>query len=344
MLKEALAKVVLKEHLSGVQARETMGLIMSGQATPAQIGGFLVALRVKGETAEEIAGFAQAMREKACGYVSRHRQLADTCGTGGDGAQTFNISTTAAFIVAACGQPVAKHGNRSVSSRAGSADLLEALGAKIDLPPEISGRCLDEVGFGFFYAPVCHPAMKYAAGPRRELGLRTVFNILGPLCNPAGAKVQVLGVYSPELVTLVAEVLALLGVTRAFVVHGAGGLDEVSPVGECFYAEVKNGTVRCGVLDPLDYGIERCSIEALRGGTAVENAALTRDILEGSPGPKTDSVILNAALALVASGVAEGVAEGLCLSREVLASGQALSKMEEYIAWTRRFADARADS
>jgi anthranilate phosphoribosyltransferase len=340
MLRGALAKVVTGEHLSTDQARETMGIIMNGEATPAQIGAFLVAMRLKGETAEEVAGFAQAMREKALGYTSRYSYLVDTCGTGGDGAQTFNISTTAAFVVAACGVPVAKHGNRSVSSRAGSADLLEELGAKVDVPPAIAGRCLDEVGFGFFFAPACHPAMKFAAAPRKELGLRTVFNILGPLCNPAGAEVQVLGVYAPELVSLVAEVLAILGSKRAFVVHGAGGLDEVSPVGEVMYAEVKNGTVRRGILDPADHGVNRCRVEELRGGTVTENAAITRAVLQGNRGPKADAVLLNAALALVAAEAAGDVGEGLAAAREVIASGRALAKMEEYISLTRRFTDA----
>lgn len=338
MLREALAKVVAGENLTTEEARAVMGAIMAGEATPAQIGGFLVALRMKGETAAEVAGFAQAMREKAVGYRSRHPLLVDTCGTGGDGAHTFNISTTAAFVVAACGCPVAKHGNRSVSSRAGSADLLEALGARIDLPPAVAGMCLDTVGFGFFFAPLCHPAMKHAAGPRRELGLRTVFNVLGPLCNPAGAQAQVVGVYAPELVDLVAAVFSLLGVKRAFVVHGAGGLDEVSPVGEALYAEVVDGSVRRGVLDPSAYGIERCPVAALKGGTAEENAAITRRVLAGESGPQRDAVALNAALALVAAGAAADVREGLALAQKALTSGAALAKMEEYIAWTRSVA------
>ncbi|MEW6448118.1 MAG: anthranilate phosphoribosyltransferase [Bacillota bacterium] len=336
MISEALARVVSGENLPIDFARQVMGEIMSGAATPAQIGGFLVGLRFKRETAEEVAGFAQAMREKAVGYVSRHPLLVDTCGTGGDGAHTFNISTTAAFVIAACGCKVAKHGNRSVSSRAGSADLLEALGARIDLPPAVAGECMDEVGFGFFFAPLCHPAMKHAAGPRRELGLPTVFNILGPLCNPAGAQIQVLGVYAPELVDLVAEVLSLLGVRRAFVIHGAGGLDEFSPVGEVMYAEVRNGSVRRGVLDPLDYGIARCPLEALKGGTAAENAALTRSILQGGRGPKSDAVALNGALALVAAGSADDLKEGINIARGAMSSGAALAKMEEYVNWTRR--------
>lgn len=335
VISEALARVVSGEDLPIDQARQVMGEIMSGTATPAQIGGFLVGLRLKGETAAEVAGFAQAMREKAVGYVSRHPLLVDTCGTGGDGAHTFNISTTAAFVVAACGCKVAKHGNRSVSSRAGSADVLEALGARIDLPPAVAGQCLDEVGFGFFFAPLCHPAMKHAAGPRRELGLRTVFNILGPLCNPAGAQVQVIGVYAPELIDLVAEVLSLLGTRRAFVIHGAGGLDEFSPVGEVMYAEVQNGSVRRGVFDPSDYGIERSPVEALRGGTAGENAALTRSVLQGQRGPKSEAVALNSALALLAAGSAGDLGEGIHLAREALSSGAALAKMEEYVAWTR---------
>ncbi|MDI6631586.1 MAG: anthranilate phosphoribosyltransferase [Bacillota bacterium] len=337
VIKEALAKVVAGENLTADEARQVMGEIMEGEATPAQIGGFLVALRLKKETAEEVAGFARAMRDKAVRFVSRHPVLTDTCGTGGDGAHTFNVSTTAAFVVAACGCPVAKHGNRSVSSRSGSADLLEALGAKIDLPPAAAGQCLDEIGFGFFFAPLCHPAMKHVAGPRRELGLRTVFNILGPLCNPAGAQTQVLGVYAPELIGLVAEVLALLGVKRAFVVHGAGGLDELSPAGPAYYAEVNGGAVRREVLDPADYRIARCSLDALRGGTAAENAVLTREILRGKQGPMADTVALNAALALVAAGKAGDLREGLSLAREAMASGAALAKMEEYVAWTRRF-------
>ncbi|MEW6172417.1 MAG: anthranilate phosphoribosyltransferase [Bacillota bacterium] len=336
MFKETLARLVAKENLPTEQARNIMGMIMSGEVTPAQIGGFLIALRVKGETADEVAGFARAMREKAIGYVSRHPQLVDTCGTGGDGAHTFNISTTAAFVVAACGVPVAKHGNRSVSSSAGSADLLEALGARIDAPPDIAGRCLDEMGFGFFFAPICHPAMKYAAGPRRELGLRTVFNILGPLCNPAGAQIQVVGVYTPELVNLVADVLSLLDVKRAFVVHGAGGLDEVSPIGKVLYAEVKNGSVYHGEFDPADYGIPRCSLHDLRGGTVEENAALTREVLQGNAGPKADTVALNAALALLAAGSAGSINEGLEMARAAIASGAALKKMEDYIAASKR--------
>ncbi|MEW6183675.1 MAG: anthranilate phosphoribosyltransferase [Bacillota bacterium] len=335
MFKETLARVVAKEDLPSEQAQAAMGMIMSGEVTPAQIGGFLIALRVKGETADEVAGFARAMREKAVGYVSRHPQLVDTCGTGGDGTHTFNISTTAAFVVAACGVPVAKHGNRSVSSSAGSADVLEALGAKIDVHPDVAGRCLDEIGFGFFFAPVCHPAMKYAAGPRRELGLRTVFNILGPLCNPAGARIQVLGVYTPELLGLVADVLSLLDVERAFVVHGAGGLDEVSPIGRVVYAEVSNGSVQHGEFDPAVYGVPRCLIQDLRGGTVDENAVITRKVLQGDTGPKTDTVALNAALALVAAGRAGSIAEGMGMARGVIKSGAAFEKMEEYIAWTK---------
>lgn len=336
MIREALARVVSGENLSIDDARQVMGEIMSGTATAAQIGGFLVGLRMKRETAAEVAGFAQAMREKAIGYESRHPLLVDTCGTGGDGAHTFNISTTAAFVVAASGCKVAKHGNRSVSSRAGSADLLEALGARIDLPPSVAGQCLDEVGFGFFFAPLCHPAMKHVAVPRRELGLRTVFNILGPLCNPAAAQIQVIGVYAPELVDLVAEVLSLLGTKRAFVIHGAGGLDEFSPVGEVIYAEVQNGSVRRGRFDPLDYGIERAGLEALKGGTAEENAALTRAVLQGERGPKGDAVALNAALALMAAGSAEDLREGMNMARKALSSGAALAKLEEYVAWTQR--------
>ncbi|ACX52277.1 anthranilate phosphoribosyltransferase [Ammonifex degensii KC4] len=335
-LREALAKLARKEDLTLEEAREVMGVVMEGKATPAQIGALLMALRLKGEKVPEVAGFAQAMRERALRYQPRHPVTVDTCGTGGDGTGSFNVSTTAAFVVAACGCPVAKHGNRSVSSRAGSADLLEALGAKVDLPPELAGRCLDEVGFGFFFAPRCHPAMRHAAGPRRELGVRTVFNILGPLCNPAGAQVQVVGVYHPDLLELVAEVLLTLGTKRALVVHGAGGMDEASPVGEVLYAEVRGGEIRRGKFDPADYGFPRCRLSDLRGGTAQDNAAITRAILQGEKGPRTDAVVLNAALALVAAEKAEDLQEGVEMARRALERGEALAKLEEYLNFCRQ--------
>ncbi|MGO0122422.1 anthranilate phosphoribosyltransferase [Desulfothermobacter acidiphilus] len=338
-LQLALGKLARREDLSLEEARQVMGAIMDGQGTPAQIGALLMGLRLKGEKASEVAGLAQAMRERAQGYRPFHPFTVDTCGTGGDGAGTFNLSTTAAFVVAACGCPVAKHGNRSISSRAGSADLLEALGAKVDLPPELAGKCLDEVGFGFFFAPRCHPAMRHAAGPRRELGIRTVFNILGPLCNPAGAQIQVVGVYHPDLLELVAEVLLTLGTERAMVIHGAGGLDEASPVGELLYAEVRGGAIHKGILDPADYGFPRCRVSDLQGGTAHENAAITRSILEGERSPRTDAVVLNAALALVVAERAEDLREGVELARRALERGEARAKLEEYLRFNRQVSE-----
>ena len=266
-MQAAIARLLDGHDLTREEAREAMNTIMSGQATPAQIGGFLVALRLKGETADEIAGCAEAMRAHVLAVRPKREDLVDTAGTGGDGGRTFNISTAAALVAAAAGAGVAKHGNRAVSSNSGSADVLEALGFNLELPADRIAESIDTLGFGFLFAPTHHPAMKHAAPVRKELAARTVFNVLGPLTNPAGARAQVVGVYSPDLVKTLAEVLASLGARRAFVVHGAGGIDELSPAGPNLVCEVVDGGVREREIDPLELGIERCAPEALRGGS-----------------------------------------------------------------------------
>lgn len=337
MIKDAIKKVVAGQDLTEEESVMVMEQIMSGEATSAQIASFLTALSLKGETVEEVTGFARVMRQKVTPVRSSHPLVVDTCGTGGDGAGTFNISTAAALVVAGAGIPVAKHGNRSVSSRCGSADVLEALGVQIDLAPEETSRCLDQVGIAFLFAPLLHGAMKHAAGPRREIGIRTVFNILGPMTNPAGAGAQVLGVYEPRLTGLMAGVLARLGTERAFVVHGAGGLDEVSLAGPAVVSEVCNGAVRSSQLDPAEYGFAYAPVSALAGGTAEENAAIVRSVLAGERGPRRDVVVLNAALGLVAGGRAAGVAEGIALAEKSIDSGAATGKLEALASFTRGF-------
>ncbi|MGB9885940.1 MAG: anthranilate phosphoribosyltransferase [Moorellales bacterium] len=337
-LTEYLHRLVTGSHLTEAEAEAAMGIIMGGGATPAQIGAFLGALRVKGETVEEIAGFARAMRAKALQVRSRHPLVIDTCGTGGDGAGTFNLSTAAALVVAACEVPVAKHGNRSVSSRCGSADVLEALGVKVDLPPAEVARCLDEVGFGFLLAPSFHPAMKHAAGPRRELGIPTVFNLLGPLCNPAGAQAQLVGVYDGNLVETVARVLGYLGSRRALVVHGSDGLDEVTITGPTYVAEWRGGRVLTYLFDPADVGLTYADSSELAGGDAETNAALIQSVLAGERGPRRQAVVLNAAFALVAAEKAADFREGILLAEAALDSGRARAKLEELVAFSRRAA------
>jgi len=334
MIKEAIAKVTAGGSLNEQEAEAVMTQIMSGGSTPAQVGALLAALRLKGETPDEVAGFARAMRRYATPVHTTRPVLADTCGTGGDGRHTFNISTTAAFVVAAAGVPVAKHGNVSVSSRCGSADLLRALGADLELDAREMGHCLDEVGLAFLFAPRLHHAMRHAAGPRRELGIRTVFNILGPLTNPACPQVQVLGVYSAGAASLVARVLARLGTGRAFVVHGAGGLDEVSTTGPAQVWEVTGEEITYRVLDPAELGFATAPLEALAGGDPAANAAITRRVLAGEPGPRRDTVVLNAALALLAAGTTEDLREAVHLAARTIDSGAALAKMEEFIAFT----------
>jgi anthranilate phosphoribosyltransferase len=333
---QAAIQSLLDGHdLSRARAREVMGQIMRGDATPAQIAGFLVALRLKGETADEIAGCAEAMREHALGVRPRRDDLVDTAGTGGDGGRTFNISTAAALVAAAAGAGVAKHGNRAVSSKSGSADVLEALGFRLELPGDRVARSIDELGFGFLFAPTHHPAMKHAAPVRKELGARTVFNVLGPLTNPAGARAQVVGVYSATLVRTIAEVLARLGAHRAFVVHGAHGIDELSPTGPNLVCEVVDGEVREREIDPLDLGIPRCAPEDLRGGTAEENAARIREVFDGGNGGRRSAILLNAAGAIAAGGHARDLADGLGYAREAIESGAAAARLEALIVFSR---------
>ncbi len=333
-IRTALARVLEHRDLSEPEAQSVMEQIMAGQATPAQIGALLAALRMKGETVAEVTGFARAMRQSAIRVRSRHPLVADTCGTGGDGAGTFNISTAAAFVVAGAGLPVAKHGNRSVSSRCGSADVLQALGVQIEIPPEQVAACIDHVGVGFLFAPVFHPAMKHAVGPRREMGVRTVFNLLGPLTNPVGVHVQVLGVYDPELTEPMAHVLAGLGCRAAFVVHGADGLDELSTTGLNRVSWLCDGVVKTFLLDPESLGMERARVADLEGGDAQTNAEILRAVLSGERGPRRDVVLLNAAAALVAAGTARDLREGLALGARSIDSGAARECLQALVAFT----------
>jgi anthranilate phosphoribosyltransferase len=334
-VQEALARLLEGRDLSRAQAREVMGEIMEGKATPAQIGGFLVALRLKGETAAEIAGCAEAMRAHVLAVKPKRDDLVDTAGTGGDGAGTFNISTAAALVAAAAGAAVAKHGNRAVSSSSGSADVLEALGFELELPAERIERSIDELGFGFLFAPSHHPAMRHAAPVRKELAARTVFNVLGPLTNPAGARAQVVGVYAPELVPTIATVLARLGARRAFVVHGAGGVDELSPAGPNLVCEVAGGKVRRREIDPKDFGVPRCRPAELAGGSPAENAETIREIFAGAKGAKREAVLLNAGGAIAAGGHARDLEEGYRIATEALDSGAARERLEVLIAFSR---------
>ncbi|SHF07627.1 anthranilate phosphoribosyltransferase [Desulforamulus putei DSM 12395] len=335
MITEAIKKVVTGEDLSEAEARDTMKEIMEGRATPAQIACLLTALHLKGETAAEITGFARTMREKVTPVKTSRTGLVDTCGTGGDGANTFNISTACALVLAGAGLPVAKHGNRSVSSKCGSADVLEHLGVAVNLTPEEAGLCLDKVGITFLYAPLLHGAMKYAAGPRKEIGIRTVFNVLGPLTNPAFARNQVLGVYCADLAPVMARVLANLGTGRSFVIHGCGGLDEVSLAGEALVYEVRGNEVKQISLDPLDFGLARAPIAALAGGDAKKNARMIQNILDGAPGPQRDVVVINAALGLVAGGMARDIATGVRLAQDVIDSGSARKKLKQLVEFSQ---------
>jgi anthranilate phosphoribosyltransferase len=326
VIQELMARVLDGHDLTRAEAREAMQEIMAGEATQAQIAGFLIALRAKGETADEIAGCAEAMREHVLPVQPKREDLVDTAGTGGDGMHTLNISTAAALV--------AKHGNRAASSQTGSADVLEALGFELDLPPERIAQSIDELGFGFMFAQAHHPAMKHAAPVRRELGTRTVFNVLGPLTNPARARAQVVGVYSPDLVRPVAEALAQLGARRAFVVHGAGGIDELSPIGPNEICEVVDGGVRVRTIDPQELGVEPSSLEDLRGGTPAENAAAIRRVFEGQRGGAREAILLNAAGAIAAGGHAADLGEGIALAREALDSGAAVTRLDALVEFT----------
>jgi anthranilate phosphoribosyltransferase len=327
-IQEAIARLIEAQNLTRDQMTGVMNQIMSGEATDAQIGAFLVALRIKGESVDEIVGAAAVMREKAIHIKTRHRVVVDTCGTGGDHSGTFNISTTAAFVVAGSGLCVAKHGNRAATSKSGSADVLKALGVNIEASPETMSRCLDEVGIGFLFAVSLHGAMKYAIGPRREVGARTIFNALGPLTNPAGATRQVIGVYSPALTETLATVLGNLGSEHVFVVHGSDGLDEMTLTGPTRVSELKNGSVTTYDVSPKDVGLAQADASALAGGEADENAATTLAILKGETGPKRDIVLLNAAAAIVAGGKASNLAEGVKVAAQVVDSGEAFAKLD----------------
>jgi len=348
MIKTAIAKVVERKDLSEKEMIDVMGMIMGGEATPAQIAAFITALRMKGETVEEITGAARVMRERATPIrVGRNvvdidrdeinvdqETILDVVGTGGDGTNTFNISTTVSFVVSACGVKVAKHGNRSVSSACGSADVLEALGINLGVTPERVEHCIDEIGIGFLFAPALHGAMKYAIGPRREIGIRTIFNILGPLTNPANADCQVMGVYREDLVEPLARVLHNLGCRRGFVVHGFDGMDEITLTAETAVATVTMDGVTLGRISPEQFGLKRCSMDDLRGGDAAGNARIVRSVLVGEKGAKRDVVLLNAAYALTAAGKVSSPEEGIALSAEAIDSGRALVQVEKLAALT----------
>ena len=330
---EAIAKVVRCENLSEDEAAAAFEVIMRGDATPSQIAGFVVALRMKGETVEELTGFARTARAVAT-RIQVEGALLDTCGTGGDGLATFNISTLAAIVAAACGARVAKHGNRAASSMCGSADVLEQLGVKIDLAPEGVARCIDDVGIGFLFAPVFHPSFRFAGVPRRELGLRTVFNVLGPLCNPAGAKYQALGVADGAMAAKMAEVLQRLGVERAIVFHASDGMDELSVASSSVVIEI-DGTRKEYELDPAELGLSKAPLEAMRGGGPADNARLAREVLGGEKGPRRDVVLLNAAAALRAAGLAKDWKDGLGMAGDAIDSGRAGEVLDRWARISR---------
>ncbi|NLX17816.1 MAG: anthranilate phosphoribosyltransferase [Desulfobulbus sp.] len=341
MIREAIAKVVTLEHLTEQEMVEVMQEIMSGGATSAQIGSFITALRMKGESIDEIVGAVRVMREKATfidtGVNTRAGEvLVDIVGTGGDGSGSFNVSTTTSFVVAAAGVPVAKHGNRAVSSRCGSADVLEALGVDLKMPPEKVAACVREVGIGFLFAPMLHGAMKYAIRPRQEIGIRTLFNILGPMTNPAGANVQLTGVFSLPLTTVLAEVFVRLGMKRVITVWGEGNLDEMTITGRTHIADAFEGKVTNSVLTPEDVGLQTAPMAAIRGGkTAEESAVQVRAVLSGEAGAKLDMVLLNAGTALMAAGRAGSIPEGIDLARTIIASGAALDKLEQLVQFSK---------
>lgn len=335
MIKEAISKVVARENLSSNEAEATMEEIMTGKATPAQISAFLVALRMKGESIEEITSFVKVMREKATLVKCDDLAAVDTCGTGGDKAGTFNISTVSAFIAAASGVKIAKHGNRAVSSACGSADVLKALGANLELTPEEIGECIKKVGIGFLFAPLLHKAMKYALPPRREIGIRTVFNILGPLTNPARVKRQVLGVFTPELTQKLAGVLKSLGHEHSLVIHSEDGLDEISLSARTKIVEQRKDTLKEYYLAPEEFGFERSSLEKIKGGSTEENVQIFKEVLEGKSGPCLDISLLNAGGVIYVSGQVSSIKEGVGWAREAVLSGKAKQKLDEFIEFTK---------
>lgn len=330
MIAEAIKKVVEGKNLTEEEMVSAFDAIMSGNATPAQIGCFLTALRLKGETEEEITGAARVMRAKA-EKVNAGENVVDTCGTGGDGAGTFNISTASALVTAGAGIKVAKHGNRAASSRCGSADVLTALGVKVDAEPPVVEKCIKEAGIGFMFAPRMHSAMKHAIGPRREIGIRTVFNVLGPLTNPAGAKRQVMGVFSSSFTALLARVLARLGSEHAMVVHGADGIDEITLTGNTYVAEYKNGNLKEYILNPTEFGFALCSPADLKGGDAEQNAQIVREVLKGKKGPARDVTLLNAGAAIMVSGKVSSLKEGIEIATESIESGKAEKALQALV-------------
>jgi len=340
-IRSAINQVVGGNDLTEKEMTDVMDEIMSGTATPVQIGSFLTGLRMKGETVEEITGAVRVMREKVTAVdtginTSAGGIVVDTCGTGGDGSGTFNVSTTAAFVVAGCGLTVAKHGNRSVSSSCGSADVLEAAGVNLGLSPDQVGQCIKDIGIGFLFAPALHGAMKYAIGPRREIGIRTVFNVLGPLTNPAGANVQVLGVFARDLTDPLAQVLGKLGSKRALVVHGEGNLDEMTITGTTVISELKDNTVTTYEVEPEDVGLTRADISALQGGSdSNESAEIMRAILSGEEGPRRDMVLLNSAGAIMAAGIADNLTDGIAIAAECIDGGRARGKLDDLVSYGR---------
>lgn len=350
MIKQAIAKVVEQTNLSEGEMIEVMNQIMSGEATPAQIGAFITALRMKGETVEEITGAARVMRERATpirvgkGVVDIDRDdinidretILDVVGTGGDCTFSFNVSTCVSFVVSACGVKVAKHGNRSVSSICGSADVLEKLGVNLDITPETVETCINRIGIGFLFAPALHGAMKHTISPRREIGIRTIFNILGPLTNPAGADCQVMGVYRADLVEKLAGVLQKLGCRHGFVVYGMDGMDEITTTTETLIAEVTPDSLKIATISPEKFGLKRCTMDELRGGDAAANAAIVRTVLGGEAGAKRDIVLLNSAYALTAAGKASSPQEGLGMAAEAIDSGRAMQQLENLLQLTRQ--------
>jgi len=335
MIREAIGKAVDGFDLTREEMISCMNEIMTGAATQAQVGSFITALRIKGETVEEITGAAIVMREKAI-KININSDLIDTCGTGGSGVDTFNISTTVAFVVSGAGLKVAKHGNRGVSSVCGSADVIKALGINIDISPEKVKECIEKIGIGFLYAPLFHNAMKFAIGPRREIGIRTIFNILGPLTNPANAMGQVLGVYEEGLTDKLANVLNNLGVKRAFVVHGMDNLDEITITGETKISELNNKKVKGYYIKPQDFGMKKAELLDIKGGTVEENASIAKKVIEGEKGPRQDVVLLNASSALITGGMAKDFKDGIKIARLSIESGKAKEKLEKLIEFTNR--------
>ncbi|GLS29675.1 anthranilate phosphoribosyltransferase [Mesorhizobium albiziae] len=329
-LKNHIARVASGATLSFAEARAAFDIIMSGEATPSQIGAFLMALRVRGETVDEISGAVATMRDKML-TVEAPEDAIDIVGTGGDGSHSVNISTASAFVIAGCGVPVAKHGNRGLSSQTGAADVLMALGVKIDLPPEAIGHCIREAGVGFMFAPAHHPAMKHVGPTRVELGTRTIFNLLGPLSNPAGVKRQMVGVFSPEWVEPLAETLKALGAERAWVVHG-DGFDEITTTGETRVAELSDGAIKSFTVNPEDIGLSRHKREALKGGDAAYNAHALREVLSGTPGAYRDTVLMNAGAALVVAGTAATLKDGATAAANAIDSGRAAKVLDRLIA------------